>query len=109
MRCASLGNAFRQATAAAHPADPRPGLRSSHRLTVPLLGGDRGGSAHIDNTTDHLTELLDVLAENPQLCPHLEFETYTWEVLPPELKNESVVTQLVREYEWCLKELQIRL
>jgi hypothetical protein len=61
-----------------------------------------------DNTTDHLTELLDVLGENPKLCPHLEFETYTWEVLPPELKNESVVTQLVREYEWCLGELNDR-
>ena len=65
-------------------------------------------TALFDNTTDHLTELLDVLGENPKLCPHLEFETYTWEVLPPELKNESVVTQLVREYEWCLKELASR-
>ena len=65
-------------------------------------------TALFDNTTDHLTELLDVLGENPKLCPHLEFETYTWEVLPPELKNESVVTQLVREYKWCLKQLSER-
>lgn len=65
-------------------------------------------TALFNNTTDHLTELLDVLAESPKLCPHLEFETYTWEVLPPELKNESVVTQLVREYEWCLRELNQR-
>ncbi|MEY4385081.1 MAG: metabolite traffic protein EboE [Verrucomicrobiota bacterium] len=65
-------------------------------------------TALFDNTTDHLTELLDVLKENSKLCPHLEFETYTWEVMPPELKNESVVTQLVREYEWCLKELGAR-
>ena len=65
-------------------------------------------TALFDNTTDHLTELLDVLKETPKLCPHLEFETYTWEVLPPELKNESVVTQLVREYEWCLRELTRR-
>lgn len=61
-----------------------------------------------DNTTDHLTALLDVLGENPKLCPHLEFETYTWEVLPAELKNDSVVTQLVREYEWCLRQLAAR-
>ena len=79
-----------------------------HTPPVPLPGGARGGSAFFDNTTDHLTELLDVLGENPKLCPHLEFETYTWEVLPPELKNESVVTQLVREYEWCLRELNQR-
>lgn len=65
-------------------------------------------TALFNNTTDHLLELLDVVAENPQLCPHLEFETYTWEVMPPELKNESVVTQLVREYDWCLNELKQR-
>jgi hypothetical protein len=75
---------------------------------VPLPGGARGGPAFFDNTTDHLTELLDLLGENPALCPHLEFETYTWEVLPPKLKNESVVTQLVREYEWGLNELSKR-
>jgi len=65
-------------------------------------------TALFENTTNHLLELLDVLGENPKLCPHLEFETYTWEVLPPELKNESVVTQLVREYEWCLNNLKQR-
>jgi hypothetical protein len=79
-----------------------------HTPAVSLQEVARGGSPLFDNTTDHLTELLDVLAENPTLCPHLEFETYTWEVLPPELKNESVVTQLVREYEWCLKQLSRR-
>jgi len=68
----------------------------------------RGGSPLFNNTTDHLLELLDVLGENPKLCPHLEFETYTWEVLPPELRNENVVAQLVREYDWCSEELKRR-
>jgi hypothetical protein len=76
-----------------------------HTPPVSLHEVARGGSPLFDNTTDHLLELLDVLVENPKLCPHLEFETYTWEVLPPELKNERVVTQLVREYEWCLSQL----
>ena len=60
------------------------------------------------NTTDHLIGVLDLLAENPTLCSHLEMETYTWEVLPPELKNRSVVEQLVAEYEWALARLAER-
>ena len=61
-----------------------------------------------DNTTDHLLGVLDVLAAYPPLCSHLEMETYTWEVLPPELKNRSVVEQLVAEYEWTLARLAER-
>lgn len=60
------------------------------------------------NTTDHLLGALDVLGQNPALCSHLEMETYTWEVLPQELKNRSVVEQLVGEYEWCLGQLAER-
>ncbi len=60
------------------------------------------------NTTDHLLGALDILAQNPALCSHLEMETYTWEVLPAELKNRSVVDQLVGEYEWVLEQLAER-
>jgi hypothetical protein len=60
------------------------------------------------NTNDHLVGTLDWLAENPQLCSHLEMETYTWEVLPPELKAQSVVDQLAAEYNWTLAELAKR-
>jgi hypothetical protein len=48
---------------------------------------------------------LDFLAGQPGLCSHLEMETYTWEVLPPELKSSNVVDQLAAEYAWCLKEM----
>jgi hypothetical protein len=61
--------------------------------------------AHGQTTASHLLGLLDLLAQQPGLCSHLEMETYTWEVLPEELRAESVVEQLVREYEWCLGEL----
>ena len=33
-------------------------------------------------------------------------ETYTWEVLPAEMKNREVVDQLVGEYEWTLEQLR---
>ncbi len=60
------------------------------------------------NTNDHLLGVLDLLAKNPKLCSHLEMETYTWEVLPPELKSRSVVEQLVSEYAWTLARLAER-
>jgi hypothetical protein len=51
---------------------------------------------------------MDILKDDPSLCPHIEMETYTWEVLPPELKNRDVVDQLVAEYKWTLDRLAER-
>jgi hypothetical protein len=59
-------------------------------------------------TSDHLLGVLDALQAAPNLCSHLEMETYTWEVLPPEWKSRSVADQLAAEYQWCLRELRRR-
>lgn len=59
-------------------------------------------------TRDHLVGVMDALAADPTLCQHIEMETYTWEVMPPEMKNRSVVDQLVAEYEWTLAALKER-
>ena len=59
-------------------------------------------------TADHLRGVMDALAADPALCSHLEMETYTWEVMPAEMKNRSVVDQLVAEYEWTLAQLRQR-
>ncbi len=63
---------------------------------------------HGRTTVDHLLGLLDLLADRRRLCLHLEIETYTWEILPPELKESLVVDQMVREYEWTLAQLKQR-
>ena len=42
------------------------------------------------------------------LCSHLEMETYTWEAMPPSMKNRSVVEQLTAEYAWTLQRLAER-
>ncbi len=60
------------------------------------------------STRDHIGGVLDLLRADPALCSHLEMETYTWEVLPGDLKNRNVVDQLVGEYEWTLAELRTR-
>ena len=72
---------------------------------VPLHASCGGG---FRDTRDHVLETMDLLAADPSLCRHLEMETYTWEVLPPELREGDVVDQLVREYEWTLDELRSR-
>lgn len=61
-----------------------------------------------DSTRDHLIGAMDWLAANPQKCQHIELETYTWEVLPPEMRSGDVVEQLVKEYEWALPEMRSR-
>jgi len=60
------------------------------------------------NTQDHLLGVLDIVQREPAMCSHFEMETYTWEVMPPELKNRSVVEQLVSEYEWTLGRMRER-
>ena len=61
-----------------------------------------------DTTSDHILGTLDLLAANPGMCTHLEMETYTWEVLPEEMKQGDVVDQLAAEYEWTLGNLRER-
>jgi sugar phosphate isomerase/epimerase len=58
-----------------------------------------------DTTADHILGLLPLLQANPQLCSHLEMETYTWAVLPEPLKTRDVAEQLVAEYQWTLQQL----
>ncbi|MFM2169232.1 MAG: metabolite traffic protein EboE [Verrucomicrobiota bacterium] len=55
-----------------------------------------------DSTRDHLDGAMQWLAKNPTKCQHIEMETYTWEVLPPDMRSGDVVDQLVKEYDWTL-------
>ena len=60
------------------------------------------------DTRGQISGVLDVLQVQPSLCRHMEIETYTWEVLPKELRSANVVDQLVNEYHWCLSEMRAR-
>lgn len=59
------------------------------------------------NTQDDLRTLLDLLKQEP-VSPHLEVETYTWEVLPEEYRREDIVTAVVRELQWVMQRLSSR-
>lgn len=72
---------------------------------IPLYGRP---TPLFDTTADHILGVMDLLREHPGLCSHIEMETYTWEILPPELKNRSVIDHLAAEYEWTLNRLAER-
>ena len=38
-------------------------------------------------------------------CPHLEIETYTFDVLPPDVHPGDIVKSIAREYSWVLGQL----
>jgi sugar phosphate isomerase/epimerase len=56
----------------------------------------------LESTQDHLREVIERVRDRTS---HLEIETYTWDVLPPELKASSV-DSIAREYEWVLDVLR---
>jgi hypothetical protein len=65
-------------------------------------------SDELSTTNDHLRAALDVIAKAPGVCRELEIETYTWEVLPPEVRAADVADMIAEEYRWTLAELAQR-
>lgn len=57
----------------------------------------------LQSTQDDIITVLDFLKYHP-ICKHLEIETYTWEVLPQEMKLD-LLASIQREYEWVLRQL----
>ena len=72
---------------------------------VPLHASPGHG---MGDTRDHVRKTLDWLSRNPEKCRHLEMETYTWEVLPENLRSLKVVDQVAEEYFWTLHALSER-
>ncbi len=68
---------------------------------VPLFFTGNGpiGSTAGALTPDFFHELRD------GACPHLEIETYTFDVLPPDVHPGDIVKSIAREYSWVLGQL----
>ncbi|MBU0679470.1 MAG: metabolite traffic protein EboE [Verrucomicrobia bacterium] len=80
---------------------PEPGTVRVH-YHVPLFWQ---GSKDIESTAQCITpEFVKLLTEGH--CRHLEIETYTFDVLPAEVRTSDVVESIVREYEWTFKNLK---
>jgi len=88
-----------EALATSPAGDPQLELEWRIHFHIPLHARP---TALFGTTADHLLGVLEEVRQSPAICSHFEMETYTWEVMPPELKNRNVVDQLVSEYEWTL-------
>lgn len=55
----------------------------------------------LQSTQNDIVTVLNLLQDN-HVCQHLEIETYTWDVLPEEMKID-LLSSIQREYEWVLK------
>lgn len=53
----------------------------------------------LESTQDQIIKTLNYLNENQSLTRHLEVETYTWEVLPENLKI-PLINSIARELNW---------
>ena len=68
---------------------------------VPLFLSDLG---EIGSTRADLVSTLTALRRKPR-SSHLEVETYTWDVLPDNLRTSSKAANIAREISFCMKEL----
>ncbi len=79
-----------------------PGIEEARvHFHVPLFFA---GAGALQSTADALTpEFFRALRDGA--CLHLEIETYTFDVLPPEVHPGDVVKSIAREYEWVREKL----
>jgi hypothetical protein len=57
------------------------------------------------STRSFLGDLLAQCAQRP-IASHLEVETYTWDVLPPDVRGEPVEQAIARELRWVVARLR---
>ena len=87
-------------------------------LNAPALDGDREWRVHCHVPVFHDAPLLDRFGTTqPALLEvlerqraegvsaHLEVETYTWDVLPPEVRTGGVDAAIAREIAWVRERL----
>lgn len=85
---------------------------------IPLRGGDAGGEwrihCHVPVFVDRFNDLQSTQENLRQVLarcraravsPHLEVETYTWSVLPSELRHADIGGDIARELAWVRAEL----
>ena len=68
---------------------------------VPLYCASYGA---LQSTRDVLSDVLAACRER-EIAPHLEVETYTWDILPADLKNGDAGEDVARELAWVRSQL----
>ena len=83
------------------PRDKRPREWRIH-FHVPVFAAEFGG---LHSTREDIRDALEAVRSRG-LSRHLEIETYTWDVLPAELKGD-LLDSIEREYRWTLEMLGV--
>ena len=80
------------------------GIRREWRIHfhVPIFLREMG---RFSNTQPFLCKILALHRESP-VSPHLEVETYTWNVLPERYRTGDMLANIARELLWVLNELK---
>jgi sugar phosphate isomerase/epimerase len=86
---------------AAWNADPGPGREWRVHIHVPVFLDDLGA---FRTTRFAIEDALRVHKKSP-LSRQLEIETYTWDMLPQDLKTGDIVEYVCRELEWVRDQL----
>jgi hypothetical protein len=86
----------------ARAAEAAPGEEWRIHFHVPLYFSEYG---ELKSTSDLYTAELSKLLKSGA-TPHLEIETYTFDVLPEAARERDVVRSIAREYEWALDYLK---
>jgi sugar phosphate isomerase/epimerase len=60
---------------------------------------------HFSTTQDFLRQILELHRRQP-ISPHLEVETYTWDVLPVRYRQDGIAPAIARELAWVLDRLE---
>lgn len=65
----------------------------------------------LKTTQQAIIQALEFLSENPSIKPHLEVETYTWHVLPENIRpkdDKDLVHNIALELDWLEQQLKQR-
>ena len=85
-------------------ADPAGADEWRVHFHVPIIHTTLGAFA---STQDFLADLLAIQRRDP-ISSQLEVETYTWDVLPPELRDAPIADAIARELHWVIGHLRLR-
>jgi sugar phosphate isomerase/epimerase len=82
-------------------ADPREADEWRVHFHVPIF---RPAFGALGSTQDYLADFLARHRRDP-ITSHLEVETYTWDVLPAEYRDEPIADAVARELRWVIDRL----
>ncbi len=71
---------------------------------IPVFSGKLSGG--LLTAKNELEEVLRIIKSNPEVCENLEIETYTFSVLPENMRKAGVLKTIKKEYEYINRKVR---